>query len=79
MDQIFSAFFTTKPQGQRHGIGHQPFHCGIAWRPVVGGCQRWTRSNISLHLADLNEVITFGCINAFLSLLVRDDLAARRN
>jgi PAS domain S-box-containing protein len=25
--------------GQRHGIGHQPFHCGIAWRPVVGGCQ----------------------------------------
>src|SRR5437660_518378 len=26
MDQIFSAFFTTKPQG----------HCGVAWRTVVG-------------------------------------------
>jgi K+-sensing histidine kinase KdpD len=26
--------------GQRHGIGHQPFHCGIARRSVVGGCQR---------------------------------------
>jgi C4-dicarboxylate-specific signal transduction histidine kinase len=36
MEQIFSAFFTTKPQGQRHGIVHQPFHCGVAWRPVVG-------------------------------------------
>ena len=22
--------------GQRHGIGHQPFHCGVARRPVVG-------------------------------------------
>ena len=43
IDQIFSAFFTTKAPGQRHGVGHQPFHCGIAWRPVVGGGQRWTR------------------------------------
>jgi C4-dicarboxylate-specific signal transduction histidine kinase len=21
---------------QRHGVGHQPFHCGVAWRSVVG-------------------------------------------
>jgi light-regulated signal transduction histidine kinase (bacteriophytochrome) len=38
--------------GQWHGLGHQPFHCGVAWRPFVGHCQRWTRYNFSLHLAE---------------------------
>jgi ligand-binding sensor domain-containing protein len=21
---------------KRHGVGHQPFDCGIAWRPIMG-------------------------------------------
>jgi C4-dicarboxylate-specific signal transduction histidine kinase len=32
-----------KMDRQRHGVGHQPFHCGVVWRAVVGKRQRRTR------------------------------------
>jgi hypothetical protein len=54
--------------GQRHGVGHQPFHCGVAWRAVVGKRQQRRGRNFSFYLADPSDrVITFGCINASLS------------
>ena len=40
------------PAHKRHGIIHQPFHCGVAQWPVVGDRQRWTRCNVSFHFAD---------------------------
>ena len=48
-DDIFNAFFTTKPQGS--GTGDQPFYRGIAWWPFVGHIQRWTRRDVPLYLA----------------------------
>ena len=35
-DHIFDAFFTTKPQGRRHGPGNQQVDRRIAWRPDLG-------------------------------------------
>jgi len=35
-DQIFNAFFTTKPQGSGMGAGDHSFDCGIARRALVG-------------------------------------------
>ena len=52
MDQIFSAFFTAKPQGNGMGLAISRFHCGVARWPVVGDRQRWTRCNLSFQLAD---------------------------
>jgi signal transduction histidine kinase len=43
--------------GQRHVVGHQPFHCGVAWRAVVGKRQQWTRCNLSFHFADRGAVV----------------------
>ncbi len=41
-------------------------HCGVPWRPFVGDCQRWTRCNLSLHLADRgNGANTLGCLMRF--------------
>ena len=54
--------------GQRHGISHQPFHCGVAWWPVVGDRQRWTRSNISFHLADRGDGIIAFVVSAVFHL-----------
>jgi nitrogen fixation/metabolism regulation signal transduction histidine kinase len=39
MDQIFSAFLTTKPQGIGMWVGHYPFHRGGARRVVMGESQ----------------------------------------
>jgi len=36
VDQIFSCVFHHQTSRQRDGIGHQPFHCGVAWWPVAG-------------------------------------------
>src|SRR5262249_15773926 len=38
--------------GQWDGVGHQPFHCGVAWGPFLGHPQRWTRYPLSFHLAE---------------------------
>jgi hypothetical protein len=66
MEQIFSAFFTTKPQGSGNGFGDQPFHCGVAWRPVVGHCQRRTRCNLSFHFANpVHRLGAHGCLSYF--------------
>jgi len=66
MDQIFSAFFYHQALGQRHGIGHQPFHCGVAWRAVAGKRQRWRRRNFSFHTTDPSHgVVALSCLRHF--------------
>jgi light-regulated signal transduction histidine kinase (bacteriophytochrome) len=34
---ILSLLYCQAPR-KRNGAGHQSFHCGIAWRPVMGNC-----------------------------------------
>jgi hypothetical protein len=38
--------------GQRHGVSHQPFHCGVARRPFVGHGEQRTGCNVPFYLAD---------------------------
>ena len=45
-------------------IGHQPFHCGVAWRAVVGKRQQWRGRNFSFHPTDPGHgVIALGCLD----------------
>jgi hypothetical protein len=46
--------------GQRDGLIRQPFHCGVAWRTVVGCGRRRARRNFSFHLADPVSMKDFG-------------------
>jgi hypothetical protein len=62
MDQIFSAFFTTKPQGSDMGLAISR-SIGVAWRTVVGKRQQWRGSNFSFHPSDPGQgVIALGCL-----------------
>ena len=55
-EQIFDAFFTTKPHGSGMGFIHQPFPLlNAAWRaPVAGYSEQRTGCNLPLHSADRN-------------------------
>jgi PAS domain S-box-containing protein len=53
-------------------VSHQPFHRGVAWRPVVGEFQRPTGCNFSAHLADRSSrADTPRCLSCFSSVLLR--------
>ena len=72
MDQIFSAFFTTKPQGSGMGLAISrsivESHGGRLWASANDG----TRCNLSFHLTDPgHRVVTFGCLRAFCFLRFR--------
>jgi C4-dicarboxylate-specific signal transduction histidine kinase len=41
MDQDLFCVLYHQAAGQWHGVGHQPLHCGVAWRAVVGKRQQW--------------------------------------
>jgi Histidine kinase-, DNA gyrase B-, and HSP90-like ATPase len=51
-EQIFDAFFTTKPQGSGMGVINQPLHCRVARRALVGHSERRTGRNVSFHSAN---------------------------
>ena len=47
----FVDFVKSPTSRQRHGIGDQPFHCGITRWSVVGQAERWTRRDLPFHFA----------------------------
>jgi len=51
-DEIFKAFFTTKPQGSGMVASDQPFNRGIAWWQFVGHIQRRVGHDVSFHSAN---------------------------
>jgi len=40
--------------GLRHGLGHQPLHCRVARRSLVGHSQLHAGRDVSFHFADLS-------------------------
>jgi len=62
MHQIFCVLYH-QAAGQWHGVGHQPFPCGVGWRAVVGKHQQGRGRNFSFHPTDPGHgVIALGCL-----------------
>jgi len=51
VDQLFSAFFTTKPGGIGYGALDQPVDHRSAWRTVLGDRERGSRRHLPLRAA----------------------------
>src|SRR5580704_12686120 len=41
---------------QRHGVSHQSFYRGVAWRPLVGKRSQWRGRNFSFHHTDPAQI-----------------------
>jgi signal transduction histidine kinase len=56
-ERIFDAFFTTKTSRPRHGIIHQPLHCGIARKAFVGHGEQRTGATFHFTLPTAAEIL----------------------
>ena len=68
IDQDLFCLLHHQVERQWDGVGHQPFHCGVARRPVVGYCQRRTRCNVLFHLADPRDGVSIGDLGVLVDL-----------